>query len=68
MERAVRVRFSKCRAGWSYVVLAADSLVWLGDGWSAGSKRECIAMYRKAATESGWVDVDTRQERMKGAA
>jgi hypothetical protein len=52
MTRPVRVRYTRTTNGWSYTVLAADSLTWLGEGWSAGSKR----------------DADSRRERMRGAA
>lgn len=68
LERAVRVRFARSGEGWSYTVLAADSLTWLGEGWSTGTRRDAVATYRQAARERGWVDVETRQERMKGAA
>jgi hypothetical protein len=68
MTRPVRVRYRRDGNGWSYVVLAADSLTWLGEGWSAGSKRDAVAAYRGQAERCGWIDADSRSERMRGAA
>ncbi len=68
LERAVRVRFYRSNSGWSYVVLAADSLTWLGEGWSAGKRRDAVQSYQHQARASGWVDVDLRRDRMRGAA
>lgn len=68
MERPVRVRYARSGKGWTYTVLAADSLAWLGDGWSAGTRKDAVDSFRSAARENGWVDADTRQERMRGAA
>lgn len=68
MERAVSVRYSKTGKGWSYVVLAADSLTFLGEGWSAGRKRDAENAFRQSARERGWVTAEIRAERMRGAA
>ena len=68
MDRPVRVRYSRSGSGWSYTVIAADSLTWLGEGWSAGKKRDAQQSFAAQARACGWVDVDTRAERMRGVA
>lgn len=70
--RPVRVRYSAVTMlngkGWSYTVLAADSLMWLGEGWSLGHKRNCVAEFRAAAKRNGWIEREMRADRMRGAA
>lgn len=69
IERAVVVRFARViTGGWSYTVLAADSLTWLGEGWSAGRRRDAEQSFKQQARECGWVTAQTRQERQRGAA
>lgn len=70
MERAVKVRYYRdsTNGGWSYEVLAADSMTHLGSGWSAGKKRDAVDAFRQAARRSRWVTEETRRERMQGAA
>jgi hypothetical protein len=70
MERPVRVRYYRdsINGGWSYEVLAADSLRHLGSGWSAGKKRDAVDAFRQAARSRGWVTEETRSNRMRGAA
>lgn len=68
LSRPVRVRYRREANGWAYEVLAADSLTYLGGGWSAGKKRDAVDSFRLSARERGWVDVEIRSERMNGAA
>ncbi len=69
LDRPVRVRYTRdVNGGWNYTVIAADSLTWLGGGWSAGKKRDAQDSFRSYARERGWVERDERQARMKGAA
>ena len=51
LDRAVRVKFARTSNGWGYVVLAADSLTWLGEGWSAGKRGRCFVV-----TAPKWLD------------
>ena len=70
----VRVRFTRCRMngtpGWTYTVLAAlgDLRILTSGTWSAGPRREIEALYRDEARRRGWVDAETRAERMRGVA
>lgn len=69
LERCVRVIYRKCRSGgWTYQVLAADTLLHLGEGWSAGKKKDAEDSFRLSARERGWVTEEMRRERMRGAA
>jgi hypothetical protein len=68
LSRPVRVRFYRDGAGFKYVVLAADSLTWIAEGWTRGTKRAAIESFRERASKSGWIDAETRAERMRGAA
>lgn len=68
MERPVRVRFTRVGHGWRYTVLAADSLTYLGEGWSAGKRRDAEDTFRLAAHERGWVTDEIRTMRMKASA
>lgn len=68
LARAVRVKFRKDGDGWSYDVLAADSLQWLGSGWSAGRKSDAQNDFCARAAREGWVSTESRQERQRGAA
>lgn len=62
----VRVSYRRSGNGWSYVVLAASgALQWLGDGWSAGTKRDAQQSFRAQALVNGWIE---RDERLRGAA
>lgn len=58
----VRVRYRRAVAampdglpGWEYVVLHAESLTYLGGGWSAGGKRDAMDAFAMDAREKGWV-------------
>jgi hypothetical protein len=65
----VRVKYTRDGHGWRYVVLAASgALTWLGDGWSAGSKRCAVESFRAQAMTMGWEERFVRSERMRGAA
>jgi hypothetical protein len=69
----VRVRFSPCtmsgQRGWAYVVLSAHgALSYLGEGWTAGTRRDAVAMFRQAADKRGWVERDTRTARQLAIA
>jgi hypothetical protein len=64
----VRVRYYRDGRGFRYVVLAADSLTWLGDGWSAGKRRDAEQSFRAQAMTMGWIERSVRSERMRGAA
>ena len=70
----VRVQFRRLTycgtPGWTYTVLAAQGeLRILASGtWSAGPRREVEALYRDEARRRGWVDAETRAERMRGVA
>lgn len=68
LHRPVRVRYRRDGNGWAYEVLAADSLVWLGGGWSAGKKRDAVEDYTRRAAREGWVSQEDRHARLKGAA
>ncbi len=52
----VRYRFERTTAGkgWSFDVLAADSLVYLGSGWSAGRKRDARDDFEAQCRAKGW--------------
>ncbi len=57
---SVRVKFKRtppstaCAAGWGWDVLRADSLVWVGGGWSAGPKAEAVKVFEHDARAHGW--------------
>lgn len=70
---AVRVKYSPSTVGgvrgFGYVVLLASGpLTWLGEGWSAGSKRCAVESFRAQAREQGWIERSMRNDAMKGAA
>lgn len=70
LHTAVRVIYRRDPSGgWTYTVLAAQGpLRVLGEGWSAGKKRDAEDAYRMAAASNGWIDQDSRQWRQRGAA
>ncbi len=55
----VRVRYSRGHnvngeRGWSFTVLHADSLTYLGGGWSAGTKADARSDFNAKARVRGW--------------
>ncbi len=60
VRRSVKVRYKRTSvtagssAGWSYDVLAADSLTWIGGGWSAGRKSDAVSEFQRMAAEKAW--------------